>query len=321
MQLLSAKNIENKILENWIDYQYLFLEFQSNFLSGLYSKYQSVENGNLVLYFEKQTHQNILRKKDYDLNFNISYDKFWKNHHEINPERRSLIKISEDTFLPKETVRRKVLELVQQKVINKKNRNIGLLPNEQYKQSYNLFTDIEINGVCKLISYICKKMNISIFREEITDEIKKRFSFYWFHYLETQLDYLRLWSKQINDLELCLIFLQVAYLFTSKAKEKNISHNDIYDELSLFKEFKSASISIASVSEVTGIPRATCLRKLEILIKMKIVSRDKISRRYYIIPSAVSNNLISQKITGKVISRFSVFFFICLRAMSTKISN
>ena len=188
MMLLTAKNIEDKILENWTEYQYLFLEFQSKFLSDLYSRYQSVENGNLVLYFAKETHQNILRKKDYDLNFDISYYKFWENHSEINPERKSLIKISEDILLPKETARRKVLELIQQKVLNKKKRNIGWLPNEQYKKNYNLFIDKEINSVCKLISYVCEKINLSISREEITKEIKDKFSFYWFHHLNVQLE-------------------------------------------------------------------------------------------------------------------------------------
>ena len=69
--MLSSKSIEKIILDNFIEYQYLFVESQSNFLSGLHDRYQSVENGNLVLYFAKQTHQAILRQKDYNLNFNI----------------------------------------------------------------------------------------------------------------------------------------------------------------------------------------------------------------------------------------------------------
>ena len=42
---LSTKIIKEKILDNYIDYQYLFLEFQSKLLTNLYSRYQSVENG------------------------------------------------------------------------------------------------------------------------------------------------------------------------------------------------------------------------------------------------------------------------------------
>ena len=314
MELLSPKIIEDKILSNYIEYQYLFVEFQSKFLSSLHSRYQSVENGNLVLYFAKQTHQDILRQKDYDLNYDISYEKFWENHRKISPKRRSLVKVVEDTLLAKETARRKILELIKQKVLNKKNRNIRWSPSEDYKQSYNLFVNEEINDVCKLINYISEKLNLPV----STKELKEKFSFYWFHYLRTQLEYLKLWNKLFKDSELILIFLHVVHLFASKAKEKNMTHKDIYNDPSLLKEFIETSISATSISEVTKIPRATCVRKLESLVKFKLISQDRITKRYYIISSAIADNLISKKITEKVVKLFSEFFFICLRTINAK---
>ena len=220
MQTLSKKIIKNAILQNYVDYQYLFVEFQSKFLSGLHNRYQSLENGNLVLYYAKQVHQDILRQKDYNLNFNTSHEKFWENYDDIKPKQISIIKIAKDTSLPKETARRKILQLIKQKVLNKKNRNIGWRPNEQYKKSYDLFIKEEIKDVARMISYICKKINFSISTEAVVNELEEKFSFYWFHYLGAQLEYLKLWSKQLNDLELGLIFLQVAHVFTSKAKKK-----------------------------------------------------------------------------------------------------
>ena len=318
MEQLSAKIIEDNILKNYIEYQYLFVEFQSNFLTGLHSRYQSVENGNLVLYFAKQTHQEILRQKDYDLEFNISHEKFWENHGVINPRKISLTQIAESTLLPKETTRRKVLQLTKQKVLNKKNKNIGWLPNEQYKKSYNLVVEKEIQDVAKLINFVCNKLNHPISNETIIKELKEKFSFYWFHYLRTQLEYLRLWNEQLNDLELGLIFLQVENLFVSKAKRRNIFHKDTYQDPSLFKEFVNASISATSISEVTKIPRATCVRKLDTLVGLKIVSQDKTLKRYYITPNAVSDSLISEKITKKVVKIFSEFFFISIRTIYSK---
>ena len=319
MNLLSSKFIEKKILDNYVEFQYLFLEFQSKFLSGLHTRYQSVENGNLVLYFVKQAHQDILRLKDYDLDFNISYEKFWENYSESKPTTKSIIKIAEDTLLPKETARRKMLQLIKQKVLNKNKRNISLLPNEQYKKNYNSIINKEIDDVCKLICFICEKTNLPISTEEVAKELRENFSFYWFHYLGAQLEYLRLWNKQFNDPDVALIFLQVAHLFTLKTKEKKLSHSKLYDNPSLLKEFINASISATSVSEVTKIPRATCVRKLEALVKLKIVSQDKISKKYYIVPNAVSEDLISRKITEEVIKIFSNFFFICIRAINSKI--
>ena len=321
MQPLSAKTIENKILENYFEYQNLFIEFQSKFLSSLYFRYQSIENGNLALYYAKQTHQDILRQKDYNLNFDLSYEKLWINHNEINPRQIPIIKIATETHLPKETTRRKILQLIKQKVLNKKNRNIGWLPNEKYKQSYNLFINEEIKDVTKLICFVSEKINLFISSEATTKELKKKFSFYWFHYLDAQLKYFSLWSKQFKDLDLILIFLQVACLFISKAKKKNLSHKALYNDPSLLKEFISASISATAISEVTKIPRATCVRKLETLVKLKIILKDEITKRYYMIPYALEKNLISQKKTKDVVKLFSEFYFICLRAITIRTSN
>jgi hypothetical protein len=318
MELSSSKIIKDNILSNYIEYQYLFVESQSKFLSSLYSSYQSVENGNLVIYYEKETHQDILREKDYDLNFNISYEKFWENHLKIKPKCRSLIKIAENTFLPKETVRRKILQLIKKKVLGKKDKCIGWLPSEEYKQNYNLFVNEEIESIARQINFICKKLNYFISREEITKELKENFSFYRFHYLGAQIKYLNLWTQQFKDSELALIFLQVVNLFASKAKNKNITHKNLFDNPNLFKEFITASVSATSIAEVTKIPRATCVRKLEHLVKLKMVSQDKISKRYYIIPDATADNLISQEITDKVVSIFSNLYFICVRAIKAK---
>ncbi len=43
---------------------------------------------------------------------------------------------------------------------------------------------------------------------------------------------------------------------------------------------KNTGISATSISEVTGIPRANCIRKLEKYIKMKVVEKDQVTRRY-----------------------------------------
>jgi len=315
MQTLSTEIIKNTILENYVEYQYLFTEFQSKFLSDLYARHQSLENANLVLYFAKKTHQDILRERDYDFNFNISYKKFWQNHSKIDPKQISIIKIATDTLLPKETARRKILQLVKQKVLSKKNRNIGWLPNEQYKQNYNLFTHQEIEDVSRLIIFLCQKLNYPISREAVTKEIRDKFSFYWFHYLEAQLEYFKICNKQFKDFDLMFIFLQLTHLFTSKKKQKKLSYKKIYSNPSLLKDFINISISATSISEVTKIPRATCVRKLEFLVKLRLILQDNITKKYYVVPNDVADNLISKKVTEQVVKNFSNFFFICLRAI------
>ena len=318
---ISREIIEEKILENLMEYQDVFIEFQSYFCVGLYKRYQNIENGNLALYFAKQVHQDILRQKDYDLNFNCSFKKFWDNHRLFNPTKNSLIKIANEICLPKETTRRKIAQLIKKKVLSKKNNYIGWLPNEQYKENYNLFISEEIENLSRIFIFVTKKINLSITSETITEELKKKFNFYWFHYLSTQLKYLKLWSVQIKDLELFFILLQVVNIFSSKTKKDNLLRKQVYNNPSAIKNFSDASISATSISEVTGISRATCIRKLENLVKLKFILKDKISKRYYLSSLSFSENLISKKITQEATKIFNDFYFICIRAMFVKNSS
>ena len=47
-------------------------------------------------------------------------------------------------------------------------------------------------------------------------------------------------------------------------------------------DFRDANISATSVAEVTGIPRATCIRKLDKFVKMKVLEKDLESKRYFL---------------------------------------
>ena len=316
---LSAKEIENKILENYLEYFVLFGAFQSEFLTGLYKRYKSLENGSLVLYFAKKTHQTILRKKDYDINFDLSLNNFWKNHKESKIQPTTILAISKDTFLPKETVRRKILKLVKNKILIRTSKIIGWFPDEEYQKDYNQFIEKEILQVVKITHFICEKFNYSISNKELEAEIKKRFSFYWFHYLNAQLKYIDLWRKQFKDVEIILIALQVL-LLASKNTKKKISHSHLFNNPKIINNKISSKISVSatSVCDVTGIPRATCIRKLNLMVKLKIINQDNLTRRYYITPDAFSLKLVSSQTTKNVVKVFSEFFSICIKTINFK---
>tara|TARA_B110000027_G_scaffold134144_1_gene165171 strand:- start:2395 stop:3372 length:978 start_codon:yes stop_codon:yes gene_type:complete len=317
----SAKNIETIILKNYGEYLDLFMPFQSEFFSGLYNRYQSIENGNLVLFFAKKVHQNILRQKDYNLNFNVSFEKFWENHSLVEVQRNSIISISKELSIPKETTRRRILELMQQKILNKKNKSIGWAPNEQYKKSYNIFVQKEINDLTKLITFICKKINLFITSEELKKEIEEKFSFYWYHYLGIQLKYLKIWGRQFKDIELAFIFMQVVAIFADKIKNNELSHKLLWGSPSVIKNFERISISATSVAEITGIPRATCVRKLEILTNLKMILQDKISKRYYLSSEVLLSNVANKSTSANIIKIYSEFYFIIVRALNSKLDS
>ena len=57
---LSPKIISDCLLKSNSNYLKLFVEFQTNLLGNIYQRYNSLENGHLVLFFAKDIHQSIL---------------------------------------------------------------------------------------------------------------------------------------------------------------------------------------------------------------------------------------------------------------------
>ena len=83
-------NIEKILKENFNRLMPTFYEMESSFLSGVYKRYGDLEGGNIVIYFARDLHLEILRKRENDLNFDLSLDMFWKNHRDLDKEKRKL---------------------------------------------------------------------------------------------------------------------------------------------------------------------------------------------------------------------------------------
>ncbi len=283
-----------------------FMNIQSEFLSGIYNRYnKDLDAANIVLFFAKNLHQDTLRLRDNDLNIDISFENFWNNHSKIKQKNFKIISISKETGLPKETTRRKINTLIKNKMLYKNKNYLTWTPVEKHKETYNEIVSDELNQISKLIQVICVHLNITFSREKITNELKKYYSFYWFHYLNTQLKYLRMWQNRLNDLELLLISMQ-CLIQSNLSSDKGINDN-----------IKLRSVSATSISDVTGIPRATCIRKLDKLFKMKIIKKDQETKRYYFDNKKIYNSTIvkSDEVAENTIEIFSDFFLIILKAL------
>ena len=106
-------------------------------------------------------------------------------------------------------------------------------------------------------------------------------------------------------------------------KKKNIKYDDHFfssrSNNIKFKTNENFSVSATSISEVTGVPRATCIRKLEKLNKMKIIKKNSNSKRFQIdLKNFQSNALNSKKIAHNTIQMFSEFYLIVLKALNRK---
>tara|TARA_B100001741_G_scaffold310541_2_gene309982 strand:- start:344 stop:1318 length:975 start_codon:yes stop_codon:yes gene_type:complete len=294
---IDPKKIQSNLTNNFVKLMPAFYEMESSFLSDVYKRYGDLEGGNIVIFFARDCHLEILRKREKDMGFNLSLEKFWKNHKEVFQTRKKIIVVSQETGLPKETTRRKIISLIKSKHIQKADKNrLFWEPASEYKETYLKIIEQEINALSKFIYEQTKLLGLNLSISKIENEIKNNYSFYWYHYLNVQLEYIKFWQEKLKDLEMLLIGLQVIIQTLNFIKKKPDNFLSLINEDKNVNNFKlnEANISATSVSDITGIPRATCIRKLEKFVKMKILEKDSKTKRYSLIFNQTTFNPMLQ---------------------------
>ena len=302
---IDQKTIEEAFERNSSKLLPVFFEMQSAFLSGIYKRYGDLEGGQIVIYFARNLHLKVMRKREEDLDFDLSLEKFWFNHQNTSQDKLKIISVSRFTGLPKETTRRKIIQLTKLKHLKKSNKNsLYWEPSPQSKETYMLIIKEQIKSLSKFLYEQSKILNIDVPFAKFYKEIEKNYCFYWYHYLSTQLDFMKYWQNKTKDLEILLIGLQSLIQSLNYFKQ-----NNKYGRFSN----KCSDISATSVSEVTGIPRATCIRKLERLSKAKFVKKDPLSKRYNLIDEAnddfINNPLTNVQGTAGKFAEFSSIIY------------
>jgi len=313
--------IEILLTENFIKLMPTFYEMQSSFLSGIYKRYGDLEGGNIVIFFARDLHLEILRKREMDLNFDLSLDNFWNNHKNVVQNKKKIIYISKQTGLPKETTRRKLLNLVKKKHIKKGDKNkLFWEPSSEFKESYIKIIEEQIVSLSKFIYEQGKFLDLNLSYQKIQKEIRNNYSFFWYHYLTFELQYIKFWQEKLNDLEMLLIGMQTLIQSLNFISRKTSGDFNAFFLNKIPKNINmaEANISATSISEVTGIPRPTCIRKLERFVKMKFLEKDKVSKRYYLLLSQLNTNSSVPSVEGmkKTINIFSQFSSIILKGLS-----
>ena len=318
---LEKNQIEKTLTENFIKLMPTFYEMQSTFLSGIYKRYGDLEGGNIVIFFARDLHLEILRKREMDLNFDLSLDNFWNNHKNVVQDKKKIIYISKQTGLPKETTRRKLLSLVKKRHLKKGDKNkLFWEPSSEFKESYIKIIEEQITSLSKFIYEEGKFLDLNLSYQKIQKEIKSNYSFFWYHYLTFELKYIKFWQEKLNDLEMLLIGMQALIQSLNFVSRKTSGDFNCFflNKIPKNIDMAEANISATSISEVTGIPRPTCIRKLEKFVKMKFLEKDKVSKRYYLLLSQLNTSSSVPSIEGmkKTISIFSQFSSVILKGLS-----
>ena len=269
---INKVEVDKFIFNNFNSISPYFYKLISEWMSDAYKIFKDLDKF-LILIYLINTDFEFFRRN----NLNITYENFYKDKTlEIN--KINLIQISKDLNIPKESVRRKISELEKKGIIKKKGKKI-FLDRSAYKSQEPINTLKNVSVLLSKFSEISKKNNItkkSLDRTEVSKLIKNNFSFCWYQFFKFIFSYCYRWRKYFGDLEIMLIGITIAFnsVTTASIKLKGIeSYIDKWREEILQNNIRG--INAMSISEITGIPRPTVIRKINSLIKLNMIEMDK----------------------------------------------
>ena len=332
LKSFSSKTISNLLLNNHSELLKDFYDMQSEFLISRYKINKSIEISNILTLLSKSLHLAIVRQREINMNHDISLKNFFSNQNNIINHGYKIVSIVNTTGIPKETVRRKLKKLIERREVNFNNKTklYYWILKEKNKNLYLDFIDRDIEAISRFVNSIADKLNLNLKNKFIQEEIKSQFSFYYYHYYSCQLEWMKMWQTNIKDIDLIFIAIQ-ALIPVLDYKKKNIDKISMENlHLQIGKTNSSTdqitnknAISANSISQISGIPRATCVRKLEKLVNLGMLMREIKSRKYYVNPNPTdrSKHITKKENIDRTVEIFSDFLSIVISSMSRNVDS
>ena len=271
---ISAELDENKIFKiinkNFSKLAPTYYRMLSNWFIRAYGVYGDIDKYLILIYLVNKDFIFFRRN-----GLIVEFETFFKDK-TLEIEKINISDISKDLQIPKESVRRKVEELEKKGVIKKIKKKIFI--------NMNAFSPDRVNQGIKEVSTLLHEFNKLLKKEneinktfeveEIITSIKKNYSFCWYQFYKFLFIFTNRWRKSIGDLEtLCIgmvVMLNAVERESFRVKDFNIKQfqNSLPD-------IKDRGVNAMSISEITGIPRPTVVRKLKHLIDNDYLSIDE----------------------------------------------
>ncbi|MDC0600896.1 DeoR family transcriptional regulator [Candidatus Pelagibacter sp.] len=311
-----SKQIHTEVIREVIEKNYasimpVWTPLQLTWVNSLYRTFHDYEKYMIVMYLLKTTFETYAKNLT-----TLNYDEYF-NQFEFEIEKINVMEISKSLNIAKETTRRKINELEKIGVIKKINKKIIIDRNTWP----NIKPDDTIERITRFLSTlskICvaeKKISEPFSNEILTKICKEYFSFVWTLYYEMQFPMLLGFKKVFGDLEsfhvngVCII----NQALNSKKHDNSEMSKEFYLEKYMWGDQRSETgVNAMSISDITGIPRATVIRKLNKLLKEKFLKVD--NKKHYSSTGHHAQKLLEvQKITFDNLSKFTARVYnLCL---------
>ena len=279
----------------------VWMPMQVEWLNGVYLTFKDYTKFMIIMHLMLKTFN------FYTKNFvKLDYDEYF-HQNRIEIEKLNIGKISQALNIPKETTRRKIVELEKLGTIKKLKKKI-IIDRDTWPNIKPQVTMQRMSHFLSILSKILYKEKIiseTINSDKLSKVGKENFSYIWKLYYEMQLPMLLSFKEILGDLETFHIWAICVVNQTLNSKKYNNSqmNKEDYLEKYLFSNLKTG-INTMSISEISNIPRATVIRKLNKLVKYNYLKIN--DKKQFLLTGFHKKKLIDvQKKNLKNLSRFS----------------
>jgi predicted DNA-binding transcriptional regulator len=267
---LDQKKVTSVINKKFNYFVPVFYKFVSEWIINAYSNFKDIEMYMVLIYLVNNDFK-FYRKNG----IQVDYNTFYKDK-TLEIEEIKIIEISRDLHIPKESVRRKIIYLEKIGVIKRTRKKI-FIDRSAYETVQPISALKNISYLISISSKILKKENEipNYFSStEISEGIKKHFSFCWYEFYKFIFSYYFRWRKELGDLEtLCIALLLISN--ASSNKDLVLHDIDIEKWRKRISYADKVGLNSMSISDITGIPRPTVVRKVNFLIKKGYAKIDQ----------------------------------------------
>ena len=269
-EALDEKKVTSVINKKFNNFVPVFYKFVSEWIINAYSNFKDIEMYMVLIYLVNNDFK-FYRKNG----IQVDYNTFYKDK-TLEIEEIKIIEISRDLQIPKESIRRKIIYLEKKGVIKRTRKKI-FIDRSAYETVQPISALKNLSNLISISSKILKKenqMTNSFSSTEISDGIKKHFSFCWYEFYKFIFSYYFRWRKELGDFET----LSIGLLIMSNASSNRdlVLHDiDIEKWRKRISFADKVGLNSMSISDITGIPRPTVVRKINSLIKKGYAKIDQ----------------------------------------------
>ena len=319
-KVLNDEQVYDHMMANYDQLGKDWINHQWRWMNAVYQAFKDHYKYMIIISLVEKTLQ------FYDqMNIKLSYEQYYsKNFLQI--DKFSITELCEKLQLPKETVRRKVLELEKLGVLKRQKKQIiidrrsftFIKPENQMK--YTASYILKISEILTKEKLYSKKLEVKM----IENVLKKNFSICWRWFYRMQIPMIIGYHDMFEDLTTFHVWgtvcMNQAFNYKTALNKRNGSnqtheymdfqkelftgdYNTFNEEMIRGDKAQSNGVSAMSVSDMTGIPRATVIRKCKFLLKNDFLRLNE-KKQYVLTGFNVRRVLPYQKLIFKNKAKF-----------------